>query len=127
VTGSERVLLLLRVTVECLLVAGFAFWGLAVGGSTWSKILLGIAVPAAGFGFWGAVDFKQSGRYGEAARLAQELMLSMLAAAAWYFAGQRGLGILLAALSVVYHSLVYATGGRLLKPDRSGAPSPTHR
>jgi hypothetical protein len=116
----DVLILLLRVTMEAFVVGGFAYWGVHVGGTTWSKILLGIAAPVVGFGLWGAIDFRQAGRYAEPARLAQELVLSGLAAAAWYISGLHGVGIALAALSLVYHALVYASGARLLKPRLDG-------
>lgn len=107
--------LVLRVTMECLVVAGFAYWGARTGGSTWAKVMLGVVVPTVGFGFWGSVDFHQAGRYAEPLRLFQELVISGLAAAAWWVAGQHLIGLALAGLSLVYHALVYASGARLLK------------
>lgn len=112
----DLVNLVLRVTMECGVVAALAWWGVKTGGSTGTKILYGVGAPVLGFGFWGAVDFHQLGRRGEPARLIQALAVSGLAAAAWYAAGQHALGIALAALSLVYHALVYASGARLLKP-----------
>jgi hypothetical protein len=117
VNRLELVNLILRVTMECGVVAALAWWGVHTGGSTGMKVVYGIGAPAVGFGFWGAVDFHQLGRLGEPVRLIQELAISGLAAVAWYTAGQHELGIALAALSLVYHALVYATGSRLLKPD----------
>ena len=73
-----------------------------------------------GFGLWGAIDFRQAGRYAEPLRLTQELAISALAAVALYAAGQPALAIALAALSIVYHGLVYASGARLLTPEGSG-------
>jgi Protein of unknown function (DUF2568) len=119
-TNRERLNLILRVLMEVGVVAGLAFWGVHTGGSTGAKILLGVGVPVLGFGFWGAVDFHQAGRFAEPARLIQEIAVSGLAAFAWYAAGRHGLGIGLAALSVVYHALVYASGARLLKPRPDG-------
>lgn len=72
--------------------------------------------PTVGFGLWGAVDFHQAGRLAEPLRLVQELAISGLAAVALYLTGQHGLGIARGALSLVSHTLVYATGDRLLKP-----------
>ena len=120
----DLVNLLLRVTMECGVVAGLAFWGVHSGGGTGTKILYGVAAPALGFGFWGAVDFHQLGRLSELVRLIQELVVSGLAAAAWYAAGQHALGLALAALSLVYHALVYTTGMRLLEakvPEEAAA------
>jgi hypothetical protein len=79
------------------------------------KILLAVGAPALGFGFWGAVDFRQAGRLAEPLRLLQELAISALAAAALYTAGQHLLGWALGLVSVVYHALVYLLGGRLLQ------------
>lgn len=107
--------LVLRVLMETGIVVALAWWGLEAGDSTAAKLLLGICAPAVGFGFWGAVDFHQTGRAGEPLRLTQELTVSALAALAWYSAGQQVLGLALAGLSVVYHALVYLSGERLLK------------
>lgn len=114
-TGAQRLTLALRVTMEIGVVAAFATWGAHTGNSTTARIALAIAAPAVGFGFWGAVDFHQAGRLAEPLRLVQELTVSGLAAAVWYSAGQRALGIALATVSVSYHALVYVTGQRLLK------------
>ena len=121
VTGREQLNLILRVAMECGVVAALAYWGVRAGDSTPMKVVLGVGAPAIGFGFWGAVDFHQAGRFAELARLTQELAVSGLAALAAYAAGQHTLGIGLASLSGVYHALVYASGARLLKP-RAGAP-----
>jgi hypothetical protein len=114
-TSAQRLNLLLRVAMEVGVVAALATWGVHTGESTAAKIVLGLATPAVGFGIWGAVDFHQTGRIAEPLRLLQELSISGLAAVAWYMAGQPALGVALAALSVVYHALVYLTGERLLK------------
>ena len=79
------------------------------------RIVLAVGAPALGFGFWGAVDFYQAGRLAEPLRLLQELAISGLAAVPLYAAGQHLLGWALGLLSVIYHALVYAQGGRLLK------------
>jgi hypothetical protein len=122
----DLVNLILRVTMECGLVAAFAYWGVHTGDSTSMKVALGIIAPAVGFGFWGALDFHQLGSLGEPVRLVQELAISGLAAAAWYAAGQQELGIALAALSLGYHALVYTSGSRLLKPrPEAQAPEPS--
>lgn len=114
-TSLERLTLTLRVTMEAALVAALAYWGVHTGTTALMKILLGIGAPVVGFGFWGAVDFHRAGRLAEPLRLMQELTVSLLAALSFYVAGQRGAGIALAALSILYHLLVYATGARLLK------------
>ncbi len=117
-TAAQRVNLTLRVLVEVGVVAGLASWGVRTGDGTTMKALLGVGAPALGFGCWGAVDFHQLGGLAEPARLVEELLLSGLAALAWYAAGSHGFGIALGALSGVYHGLVYLTGERLLKRPR---------
>jgi Protein of unknown function (DUF2568) len=111
---SERINLILRVTMETGVVVALGFWGYHTGGSTGSQIGLMIAAPLVAFGFWGAVDFHQAGRLAEPLRLIQELAISGLAAIAWYAAGYQAAGLALAGLSLVYHALVYASGARLL-------------
>lgn len=114
-SAIERFNLALRALMETGVVLGLGYWGWHEGGSTPTKLLLALAVPTAGFGFWGAVDFRGAGRAAEGLRLGQELAVSGLAALALYVAGAHALGWALAAISVVHHALVYATGGRLLK------------
>jgi Protein of unknown function (DUF2568) len=116
-------ILALRVAMEVGIIAALAYWGYHTGPATSAKIALAIAAPAAGFGFWGAVDFRHAGRLAEPLRLAQELVISGLAAAALYAAGQHLLGWALAGTSAAYHTLVYASGSRLLKP-RPVQPQP---
>jgi hypothetical protein len=113
-TAVQRVILMLRAVLEVGVVVALGWWGFHTGDSVIAKVLLGIGAPGVGFGFWGAVDFRRA-RHAECLRLSQELAVSGLAAAAWYAAGQHALGIALAALSVGYHALVYASGERLLK------------
>ena len=115
-TRTEGIRLTLRAIMELGVVVGFAYWGYHVGRRPGSRIALAIAAPVVGFGVWGAVDFHRFGRAAEPLRLFEELALSGLAAAGLYVAGQRPVGWALAGLSVFYHVLVYATGGRLLKP-----------
>ena len=112
----QRLNLTLRALLEAGVVAGLAYWGVHAGDTVGGKILLGVGAPVLGFGFWGAVDFRQAGRFAEPLRLAQERAVSGLAAVALHVAGQPALGIALAALSIVYHGLVYASGARLLAP-----------
>ena len=118
-----RLTLTLRAAMEAGIIAALAYWGFHTGPTTAAKIALAVAVPAAGFGFWGAVDFRHAGRLAEPLRLAQELAISGLAAAALYATGQHVLGWAFAGTSVAYHALVYASGGRLLKP-RPAEPQP---
>ena len=110
-TTTEAITLTLRATLEATVVAALAYWGFHADG-----VLLAVAAPVAGFGFWGAVDFRQAGRLAEPLRLVQELAVSGLAALGLWAAGQPAVGAALAALSLGYHALVYAQGARLLTP-----------
>jgi Protein of unknown function (DUF2568) len=112
----QRINLTLRAVMELGIVVAFGYWGFQSGATTLQRVVLAIGAPLLGFGFWGAVDFHQAGRLAEPLRLVQELVVSGLAAVACYAAGQHALGWGLGALSVVYHALVYMSGGRLLKP-----------
>jgi Protein of unknown function (DUF2568) len=107
--------LALRAVMEAGIVAGLAYWGYRTGGSTLAKVLLGVGAPAVGFGVWGAVDFRSAGSLAEPLRLVEELVISGLAAGAWYASGQQTIGVALALLSAAYHALVYAIGDRLLR------------
>ena len=111
----------LRAVMETGVVVGLAYWGYETGASTIAKIGLALGAPLLGFGFWGAVDFHQAGRAAEALRLVQELVVTGLVALAVGSAGQPLLGLALALLSVVYHALVYVSGGRLLKARPEGS------
>ncbi len=102
--------------MELGIVAALAYWGIHTGHNVTSKAALGIGAPAAGFGFWGAVDFRQAGHAAEPLRLGQELIISGLAALALFVAGLHVLGIALLVLTIAYHGLVYAMGRRLLNP-----------
>ncbi len=113
-TAFQRVNLTLRVLMEIGIVVALAYWGFHTGNGTGAKIALGVGAPLVGFGFWGAIDFHQAGRAAEPLRLTQELVVSGLAALAWYEAGQHALGLALGALSIAYHALVYLSGARLL-------------
>jgi hypothetical protein len=106
----------LRGLMEFGIVAGFAFWGYHLADNTGIGILFAVGAVLVGFGFWGLVDFHQAGRWAEWLRLAEELVISGLAAAAWWAAGQSALGIAMALISLVYHVLVYTAGERLLSP-----------
>lgn len=107
--------LALRAVMELGIVTALGYWGYRTGDSVGAKILFGIGAPLLGFGFWGLVDFRQAGSLAEPLRLIQELVISMLAAAAWYVAGQQALGWALAAVSILHHALVYLSGERLIK------------
>jgi len=112
--------------MEAAIVAALAMWGYHAGPGTVGKLVLALAAPAVGFGVWGAVDFRQAGRFAETLRLVQELVISGLAAATWYAAGQHAAGTALAIVSLACHGLVYLGGGRLLKTKpvpRRGRPA----
>ncbi len=114
-SGSELLRLGLRVLLEVSIVLSLGYWGFRAGSGTVVKIVLALAAPLLGFGFWGAVDFHQAGRWAETLRLSQELLISGLAAVALFVAGQPAFGVVLILLSIVYHALVYLLGGRLLE------------
>ncbi len=101
--------------MELGIILALGDWGVRTGTSAGMKVLLGAGAPALGFGFWGLVDFHQAGAMGEPLRLAQELVISGLAALAWYVAGQHALGWALGIDSLIHHALVYLSGDRLLK------------
>ena len=111
----------LRALMETGIVAGLAYWGYQSGSGTITKIALTIGAPLLGFGFWGAVDFHQAGGAAESLRLMQELLVSGLVAIALWSVGQPILGTLMAVVSIAYHFLVYASGGRLLKPRQKSS------
>jgi hypothetical protein len=69
-----------------------------------TTVLLGVGAPLVGFGFWGAVDFHRA-RHAEGLRLPQELVVSGLAAVAWYASGAHLLRVALAAWSILYQRL----------------------
>lgn len=114
----------LRSLMELGLVIALGFVGYHLGGSVALRWVLVGALPVAGFGFWGMVDFHQAGAAAEPLRLAQELVVSGAAAVGWYWAGQHVLGWALGAVSLLHHALVYPLGGTLLKerprPGRGG-------
>jgi hypothetical protein len=105
----------LRALMEVGIVVALGYWGYQAGKSTSTKLVLSIGAPVLGFGTWGAIDFRQAGTLAEPLRLFEELVISGLAAIAWYVAGQHALGWALAILSLAHHSLVYLLGGTLLK------------
>ncbi|MGE3074834.1 MAG: YrdB family protein [Dehalococcoidia bacterium] len=108
-------ILAMRVTMETGVVLGFGAWAYHLTSSMAGEIALAIAVPAVAFGIWGLIDFRKMGEFSEPLRLVQELVISGAAALAAYLAGWQTFGLALAALSLVYHLMVYATGRRLLK------------
>lgn len=105
----------LRGAMEARIVLAFGAWGYHMGGTTGMKVLLCIATPLIGFGFWGLVDFRWAGRLSEPLRLVQELFISALAVWAFVAIGWRIPGWILGSLSVVHHALVHVLGERLLK------------
>ncbi len=107
--------LILRAVMEAGIVAAFAYWGYRTGSTSLGKLALAIGAPLLGFGFWGLVDFHQTGRWAEPLRLMQELLISALAALALFSAGQPALGWAMALLSILHHALVYLIGERLIK------------
>jgi len=114
-TPMVRLNLTLRAVMEFGIVLALGIWGYHAGSSVGARLLLAIVVPAIGFGFWGAVDFRGAGRLAEPLRLAQELAVTGVAAGALSLAGHTPWGIALASLSLVHHALVYALGRRLLE------------
>jgi len=76
-----------RALMELGIVVALGYWGYKTGNTTGIKMLLGIAAPLIGFGIWSLVDFRQAGSLAESLRLIQELVISGLAAFAWYVAG----------------------------------------
>ncbi len=109
----------LRGIMETGIILAFAYWGYHAGESTTLRIIFAILVPAAGFGFWGAVDFHKTGRMAEILRLVQELFISGLAAVMLFFAGQHTAAWILGTVSVVHHTLLYLNGDRLQKKTRN--------
>lgn len=105
----------LRALVEFGTIAGFAVWGYHSGDSPPAMLALAVLVPTLMFGFWGAVDFRFAGEHAESLRLTQELLISGLAALAFYAADLHGLGWTLAVLTVAHHAAVYVLGERLIK------------
>ena len=109
--------LALRALMELGIIAALGYWGYQTGGSIVSKLFLSIFAPALVFGFWGLVDFRRAGSVAEPLRLTQELVISAVAALAWYLTGAPILGSMLALLSLVHHALVYLSGETLLKRE----------
>lgn len=105
----------LRATLELGIVVGLAVWGLHAGSSLTSRWLLAVAAPLLAFGFWGAIDFRQAGRYAEPLRLGQELAIDTLVALGFSAASLPILGWILAGLAVLHYGLVYTLGQRLVK------------
>ncbi|MCB2204821.1 YrdB family protein [bacterium] len=107
--------LTLRALLEMGIVAALGYWGYVTGDTAASSIVFLIVFPVVGFGIWGAIDFHQLGKHAEYFRLGEELVISLLAAYGLYAAEAPALALLLAILTIVYHTLVYTSGERLLK------------
>lgn len=105
----------LRGIMEFGIVAAFAYWGITSGKNITAKILFGISAPLLLFGIWGVVDFRNAGTISEYLRLAEEIIISGLAAYALFSVGQTFLCWALVSISVVHHALVYLLGQILLK------------
>ena len=105
----------LRALMEAGMVLGLGYWGYFNGTTTVTKIIMAISFPLVGFGFWGAVDFRNMGRLSEPLRLVQELIVSGLGAFGFYISGPHRLAWVLGLLIIVHHLLVYALGDTLLK------------
>jgi Protein of unknown function (DUF2568) len=105
----------LRAVMESGIVAAFAYWGYRRGNGGQRRAVFAVAAPMCAFGVWGAVDFRQLGRFAEPARFAEELAISGLAATALWTLGHHALGISLGAVSAMHHAVVYTTASRLLK------------
>ena len=104
-----------RAVMELGIVVGFAVWGWHVAPSRIASVALAVTMPAAAFGFWGAVDFRFAGAHAETLRLVQELAVSGLAAAAFYASGVPTLAWTQVGLTVAHHAATYALGERLLE------------
>lgn len=107
--------LALRGLMELGIIVALASWGYHTGQTPAQRALLGIGAPVLVFSFWTFFDFRHAVPNPEPYRLVQELVLSGLAAAAWYASGQRTLGWTLAIVSIVHHALLYLLGGKLIK------------
>lgn len=105
----------LRGLMETAVVLGLAYCGYKLGNQGFWKILFAILFPVVGFGFWGIVDFHRFKKHAETLRLGQELLITVLIAAALYRFGAHTAGWALAMLSIIHHSLTYLLGERLLK------------
>ena len=106
--------LVLRAILETGTVVALGYWEYSAGSSEAAKIGFLVLFPVVGFGIWGAIDFRQVGKNAEYYRLVQELLISLIAAYGLYVSEQPPFALSLAALTIVYHALVYFTGERLL-------------
>lgn len=105
----------LRAMMEFGIIFALGYWGYETGSSVGAKVLLAIAAPLVGFGFWGFVDFRNAGALAENLRLAQELVISAAAVFVLFAIEAQGLGIALGVISLTHHFLVYVSGETLLK------------
>jgi Protein of unknown function (DUF2568) len=105
----------LRGLMELGIVIALSYWGYRTGHSPIQRALFGTCAPILVFSIWTFVDFRKLVAVPEPFRLIQELVLSGLAAVAWYASGQHTLGWILGLVSIVHHLTVYLLGERLLK------------
>ncbi len=106
----------LRAMMEAGIVVALAVWGWNRGGETGARVLLGVGAPVLLFGIWAMIDFRAAGGAAEALRLVEELVISGVAALAFYVVGAVGFAFALGTISLVHHALVYVCGDRLLAP-----------
>jgi CheY-like chemotaxis protein len=107
-----------RGLMELGIVVALGYWGYKTGESTTAKILLSVGAPLIGFGIWGLVDFRNAGSFAEPLRLMEELIISGLAALAWYAVEAEAWGWALGVVSIIHHLLVYLLGDGLIKNTR---------
>jgi Protein of unknown function (DUF2568) len=111
----QKLNLALRGFMELGIVAAMGYWGFQAGNSIIMKIILCIIIPLVVFGFWGLVDFRKMGVISEPLCLVQELVISGLAAWAFYTSGQHLLGWILGVISIIHHISIYLLGETLIK------------
>lgn len=104
----------LRALMELGIIVALGYWGYQTGSNISMKVMFGIGAPLLGFGFWSLIDFHQIKQFSEPFRLFQELIISGLAAFAWYVAGQQTLAWSLGFISIFHHIIVYLVGETLL-------------
>jgi len=105
----------LRAIMEFGIVLALGYWGYKTGERAAVKTLLSVGAPLIGFGIWSLVDFRNAGVFAETLRLFQELLISGLAAFAWYAAGAEAWGWALGAVSIAHHTMLYLLGETLLR------------
>ena len=105
----------IRGLMEALIIIAFAWWGYSLGDKTLGKALLAIVFPAAGFGFWGLVDFRHTGKAAGPLRFTQELCIAGLASYGLFSAGARYVGWILVLLVVTHQILRFYLGEPVVK------------